>query len=179
MVSLMKSPFLRSALTAVIVSALALLPLDAFAGQERGRNAVRQKRLTGEQIEWFVFDLINAERRKAGLGDVKWDPDLLIIARQHSERLARLGALTHLNEGKTLGERLKESGFRGWTAVGENLGQNRGHSNPAKAIVEKWLGSQEHRKNILDPRWEVTAVGVGIDRRGQVYFTQAFVTFRR
>lgn len=167
-----------SALIASLLFALIPTP-DAAAQQTKAGRSKTTKRMTGEQMEWAVFDLVNAERKKAGLSVLKWDPDLLLIARQHSEKMSRLKSITHYQGEKGLGERLSDGGFRGWTVVGENLGQNRGYANPAKAILDKWLASKEHKKNLFDPRWDVTAVGVAIDRSGQVYFTQDFVSFRR
>lgn len=173
-----KSPLVAFTVAVAVIASFSVLPMGVAAQQ--GKSSSRQKkRMTGEQMEWLIFDLVNAERKKAGLSILRWDPDLLLITRQHSEKMTRLNAVTHYQDDKGLGARLSEAGFRGWTVVGENLGQNRGHANPAKAIFDKWLASKQHKKNILDPRWDVTAVGVAIDRKGQIYFTQDFVSFRR
>lgn len=134
--------------------------------------------MTGEQVEWAVFDLVNAERRKAGLRVLQWDPDLLLISRKHAEKMSREGVISHFEDGVIdLEARLRRGGFRRWSVVGENIARNRGHLNPAKAAMEKWLGSPGHRKNILDPRWEVAAVGVAIDRKGNYFLVNDFISF--
>lgn len=174
------------ALIRIVTAVLAVALLSnsvppAVARQTRGRNPNPRppKRMTGVQIEWAAFDLINQERRKTGLKALKWDPDLLIVSRLHSEKMSREGSVSHSAGGTSLTDRLRKGGFPSWAAAGENLAQNRGYSNPAKAAVENWLKSDDHRKIMLDPRWEVTAVGVAIDRTGQVYLTQDFIALQR
>jgi uncharacterized protein YkwD len=152
----------------------------AEAQEGASAKARKPRRMTGAQVEWEIFDRVNAERVKAGLARLDWDPDLLVISRKHAEAMSRDGAISHLEGGEVdLSARLRRGGFRSWSVVGENIAQNRGSTNPAKRAFEKWLNSENHRRNILDPRWEVTAVGVAIDRAGQYFIVQDFIAYSR
>jgi uncharacterized protein YkwD len=46
--------------------------------------------------------------------------------------------------------------------MGENLAWGDGPYAHASAVVQQWLGSPEHRANLLDPRF--ARVGVGVVR---------------
>ncbi|WP_156812353.1 CAP domain-containing protein [Legionella tunisiensis] len=44
----------------------------------------------------------------------------------------------------------------------------------AKIVVEQWLTSPGHRRNI-EGRYNLTGIGLARDSRGKLYFTQIFV----
>lgn len=156
----------------------ALTPLWAQQASPRSKTQRKPVRMTVSQLEWAVFDLVNAERKKKGLGELRWNSDLAGIARKHSEKMAKMGLVGHYEDEMTLSERVRKAGFTSWTALGENVSQNRGYDNPAKAAVEKWMLSEGHRKSIVDVRWDVTGVGVAFDSKGQAYLTQEFARMR-
>jgi uncharacterized protein YkwD len=51
----------------------------------------------------------------------------------------------------------------------------RGYDDPASLAVEKWLESTAHRKNLLGPRWQESAVGVAVTPDGTYYMTEVFL----
>jgi uncharacterized protein YkwD len=87
-------------------------------------------------LESKIFDLVNQEREKEGLGRLKWNGELAQVARMHSEDLAienesftALGRtcdypIIH-HEGKEFGlyndDRLKNSAINYYSRTGENI----------------------------------------------------------
>ena len=63
-----------------------------------------------------------------------------------------------------------------WRMVGENLAYSNGYINPVAASMHGWMESPGHRRNLLDPEWRQTAIGVWISPNGTVYFTEIFLT---
>lgn len=156
-----------------------MVPLALAQQPSQQVKAPKKKpRMTVEAIEWAVFDFVNIERKKEGLSELRWNKDLAEIARVHSQKMSKIGAVSHYEDDLTLAERMRKAGFTSWTALGENVAQNRGYDNPAKAAVEKWMQSDGHRRQILDPKFNVTAVGVAYDGKGQVFLTQEFAKMR-
>lgn len=154
------------------------VPVSAQQSVTKPKPSKNPAKMTIAQIEWAIFDLVNAERKKEGLPALRWNADLAVIARKHSEKMGKVGVISHYEDDLTLAERMRKFNFTSWTALGENIAQNRGYENPAKAAVEKWLVSEGHRKTIFDKRWDVTAVGVAYDAGGQVYLTQEFAKIK-
>jgi hypothetical protein len=57
-----------------------------------------------------MLDLVNAERRAAGLKPVKADPELVQVARAHSRDMLARGYFSHVSpDGKDLGDRLQQA----------------------------------------------------------------------
>ena len=77
-------------------------------------------------------------------------------------------------EGRTVRERVDEADIK-WRIVGENLAYSNGYLNPVAASVSGWMESPGHRRNILDPDYNVTAIGAWISPDGTVYFTEIFL----
>lgn len=120
-------------------------------------------------VEKEVVDKANQARAAAGLPALKIDPTLMKAARQHSAKMAKVGKLDHVLDGKGPSERLADLGMRP-TFTGENCAQ--GQQSAAEA-VESWMGSQGHRANILNPSF--THIGVGkADGGDGTYWTQVF-----
>lgn len=59
----------------------------------------------------------------------------------------------------------------------ENLGTNLGYEDPAEAVLEGWIKSDEHRQTMLED-FDLTGVGVARDSLGAYYFTQLFIRSR-
>ena len=76
-------------------------------------------------------------------------------------------------DGKTPFDRMKAAGIS-YVAAGENIAA--GQSSP-QSVMESWLNSPGHRKNILNPNFEY--IGIGIARGGSygIYWAQEFATF--
>jgi uncharacterized protein YkwD len=133
--------------------------------------------ITVTEFERRAFDLINEQRRKQGEEPLVWDAELCRMARLHSENMARLDFFSHDGpEGIDMLERARQSGIKGWKALGENIAYNQGFNDPAAFAVEKWMQSAKHRSNILRADFNRSAIGVARATDGRVFFTQVFIT---
>ena len=61
--------------------------------------------------------------------------------------------------------------------IAENVGYNMGYSDPAGRVVERWLNSPGHKKNI-EGNYNLTGIGVIQADQVTYYFTQIFVLSR-
>ena len=130
-------------------------------------------------IEDLVYDMVNQQRGAAGIHPVErlWEID--VVARSHSEDMAKRGYFSHVTpEGLTLTDRAD----RGWysCALGENLwsmsfgGDMVSAEQLAKIMVDDWMGSSGHRQNILYFGYAHIGIGVVFGDGGSVYATQNF-----
>ncbi|RRO20617.1 CAP domain-containing protein [Saccharopolyspora rhizosphaerae] len=114
-----------------------------------------------------VLSLVNEARESAGCAPLTVDGRLVKSATDHSADMARRGYFSHTTpDGVTFAERVRGAGYPKPGA--ENLA--RGHAN-AEQVVQDWLKSRSHRKNILDCSFRT--IGVGVDQGG-TYWTQDF-----
>lgn len=121
-----------------------------------------------EQFEYRVFELVNEERGKEELSPLKYSSVAASIAREHSEHMAEHGDLYHSTEtDKVYSEELKKRGVS-WNWAAENVAN--GYPTP-EAVVEGWMESEGHRKNILSEKGEY--IGVGYSPDGH-FWTQVF-----
>lgn len=122
-----------------------------------------------------VLSLTNAEREKEGLSPLKWDGSLAALATAHCSDMIENNYFSHNSlDGRTPFDRMKDAGISYWTA-GENIAA--GQHSP-QAVVEEWMNSEGHRKNILNEEFEY--LGVGVVKGGQygIYWVQEFARFR-
>src|SRR5262252_7125631 len=128
-----------------------------------------------EALEQQCLDEINQVRRRSGLARLVFSEDLLSVARAYSRRMAEQHFFSHDDpEGRTVRERVDEADIR-WRMIGENLAYSSGYVNQVAASLHGWMESPGHRRNILEPDFNLTAVGVWITSDGTVYFTEIFL----
>lgn len=127
-------------------------------------------------LEKDAFQLINSERALAGLTPLKWSDKVADVARLHSNNMADYNFFSHKGlDGMMVDERAAQLKMGAWTAIGENIAFMKGYENPVGVAVEKWLQSPSHKKNLLDPTWTETAIGLAVTPDGKYYFTQVFI----
>ncbi|BCB03724.1 SafA/ExsA family spore coat assembly protein [Bacillus sp. KH172YL63] len=119
-----------------------------------------------------VVKLVNQERSKAGLPPLKENWEVSRVARYKSEDMIAKNYFSHTSP--TYGspfQMLKDFGIH-YQSAGENIAA--GQKTPA-AVVEAWMNSEGHRKNILSPTY--TEIGVGYVKGGSYghYWTQMFI----
>lgn len=110
-----------------------------------------------------VVCLINSERAKAGLREVKVNPKLEAAAGAYAARLVAEHFYSHVDPaGGTVERRIRASGYLSgaWLwGLGENLAWGSGSRSTPAAIVTAWMGSPLHRANILMREWRDLGVG--------------------
>ncbi|UWD50112.1 CAP domain-containing protein [Clostridioides difficile] len=119
-----------------------------------------------------VVDLVNVERSKAGLNPLTLDADVSNVATKKSQDMIDNNYFAH--NSPTYGspfDMLKKFGISYKTA-GENIAM--GQKTP-KEVVNAWMNSEGHRKNILNPNYSKIGVGVAQKSGGSIYWTQIFV----
>ena len=97
---------------------------------------------------------VNAVRAQHGLAPLRFDALLERAARAQSQSVLRAGRLYH---GNVRG-RLTAYGVRS-RAVGENLAWGIGSRATSGAIVQMWLASPPHRRNLLRPGFRRIGIG--------------------
>jgi uncharacterized protein YkwD len=124
------------------------------------------------EIVAAVHRLVNDFRQEQGLEPLTLDPRISAEAREHSAEMARSGGrISH----RGFNRRLQDIGTKiPYRAAAENVAVNVGYDNPARAAVEGWKKSSEHRKNMLGD-FSLTGIGIAQSQAGGYFFTQIFV----
>ncbi|MBV9470667.1 MAG: hypothetical protein JO316_22890 [Abitibacteriaceae bacterium] len=135
-----------------------------------------------EKMEQSLAGLVNAERAKAGLGPLSYDPQLAAVARAHSAEMRDLKYFAHESPTLALHEPLDryravfnttpavvaENVFRAWGTQHE-LG------NPdVQSAHTALMNSPGHRANILFPNVNRIGIGIVANATGDIWITQMF-----
>ncbi|GAA4469526.1 hypothetical protein GCM10023189_56690 [Nibrella saemangeumensis] len=122
-------------------------------------------------LEARMLELVNEERLKEGLKPLKADPELAVVARNHSRDMFARGYFAHITpDGKDPFDRIRAARVRFLTA-GENLALAQTVSIAHTGL----MNSPGHRANILRPAFG--RVGIGI-LDGGVYGLMVTQNFR-
>lgn len=176
------------ALLPLLTLAIVAMSTTAFAQASSAYNMplpCRAEQAFARAAEAMIADRINAERRRLmpRAPALRNDEQLSRIAEMRACELAGSGKpISHLD-----GNRHFESAdiiysvLGPYGSVAENLmqldtsasGGTFGAEDFAKAAADAWLNSPEHRPQILDPRYNLS--GIGVARiGGQAVATQVF-----
>lgn len=120
--------------------------------------------------EQEVIRLVNAERTKQGLKELKYDWELARVARYKSEDMRDNKYFSHTSPvyGSPF-EMIKNFGIT-YKAAAENIAK--GQTTPEQ-VVKSWMNSSGHRANILSTKY--THIGVGYAKDGHIW-TQQFIS---
>jgi len=151
-------------------------------------------------LEQRIHEFVNQERAKHGLLPLAWNPTLNMIARRHSQDMAKRNYFGHYSpEGRDVSYRYSEQGFVCELDMGamcytgaENIYENNLYDTVeyindvpklyhwvdleaiAETTVKGWMSSPGHRRNILEPSWKTEGIGVAITNDNKVYITEDF-----
>ena len=149
---------------ALMALALALLisppGLDANAlGGGCAHADATPDQASSKQLRKALACLINRERADRNRVRVRPNADLAGIARRHTKVMVKENCFKHECPGeRPLKKRIESSGYikgGGRYGYGENLGCSR---TPA-LMIEAWMTSSFHRKNIVDRRFRHLGIG--------------------
>ncbi|WP_312027202.1 CAP domain-containing protein [Cytobacillus firmus] len=149
-------------------------------GQQQPESAAPQEdRASGQapaaqndeinNFESKVIELTNAERQKNGLNALKSDNPLSNVAQAKSNDMQQKNYFSHTSP--TYGspfDMMRDFGVN-YSSAGENIAM--GQQTPEQ-VVQAWMDSEGHRKNILNGTF--THIGVGYTENGS-YWTQMFI----
>ncbi len=119
-------------------------------------------------FESEVVRLVNIERKKAGLTELKHNWELSRVARYKSEDMRDKGYFAHNSPTYGTPFQMMKSFGISYRTAGENIAK--GQTTPA-AVVNAWMNSSGHRANILNSSF--TEIGVGYASGN--YWTQMFI----
>ncbi|MDP4505978.1 CAP domain-containing protein [Nonomuraea turcica] len=123
----------------------------------------------GTTLENQVVTLANAQRAKAGCKPLQHDGKLRKAAYGHSQDMVAKDYFDHTSPtGKEADDRIAAAGFSPVSSWGENIAYGQ---RSAAAVMDDWMNSPGHKRNILDCSY--THIGVGYVASGS-YWTQVF-----
>ncbi|WP_044340382.1 CAP domain-containing protein [Rossellomorea aquimaris] len=119
-----------------------------------------------------VVDLTNQERKKNGLNALKMDGELGNVAEMKSEDMKENDYFSHTSPTYGSPFEMMENFGVDYSTAAENIAV--GQKTP-ESVVNAWMNSPGHRKNILNK--QVTHIGVGTakDPSQGIYWTQMFI----
>jgi uncharacterized protein YkwD len=128
-----------------------------------------------DRVRREMLASVNAARRKAGLRPLTGSSLLDKAAQRHAEDMLARGYFAHKSPaGTTVRERAQAAGYD-WRTIGENIAYGQ---TSVPEVMETWLNSPGHRKNILTDSFAELGVGVamgrGADGKYQIYWVQNF-----
>lgn len=119
-----------------------------------------------------VLDLVNVERTKRGLKSLTLDTKLSNVATMKSQDMIDKNYFDH--NSPTYGspfDMMRKFGVS-YRSAGENIAE--GQRSPQE-VMNAWMNSEGHRKNILNPNFTTLGVGVAKTSSGRLYWTQMFI----
>ena len=121
------------------------------------------------QVALQVIELTNVERKKNGLPPLKADASLSKVAQTKSNDMETKNYFSHTSP--TYGspfDMMRDFGVT-YRSAGENIAMGQ---PTAQEVVNAWMNSEGHRKNILSANY--TNIGVGYTKTGN-YWSQMFI----
>lgn len=114
-----------------------------------------------------VLDLVNQARAGAGCQPLTEDKRLDNAAQGHSDDMSAHSYFSHTSQdGRTFVDREQQAGYP--SPGGENIAE--GYTS-ADAVMDGWMHSDGHRRNILDCSF--TTIGISVTTKGW-YWVQDF-----
>lgn len=140
-------------------------PAGAQAATCDGENAVPASEATVE-LASTIACLINVERADAGLSPLVTSAKLRRAAKVHAADMIAHHYLDHTgHDGSQPLQRAKRAGYLKHVvaySIGENLADGFGIAGTPASMVDDWMASPEHRRNILDPAFR--QIGAAVKR---------------
>lgn len=140
---------------------------EYFARQTAGltdRQAVRDSMLA----------IVNAARTVEGRPPLVLDPQLNAAAQAHAEDMLKRTFYSHQSPEGSLPRRRVEAAGVSADVIGENIAAGQ---TSTENVMEAWMHSSDHRRNILEPRYTHLGVGLAVgsyEHKYKVLWVQDF-----
>lgn len=117
-----------------------------------------------------MLALVNEERQRRGLTALRQGPCLTAAAQHWSESMVWLQT-SGTAHNPSLTADMRACGVAGWS---ENVGRSIGNQPDARGMMDRWLASSGHYRNLMNPN--LTHVGIGVASGGdrQWYYVLDF-----
>ena len=134
-------------------------------------SATVTKKNAFANLEEEILVHINKYRRSRGLSKLQMNPVITTEAEKHSRNMAsKRAGVSHAGFSSRVKRISKQLGNVSQSAENVAFGYT-----SAKDVVNGWLHSPGHRKNI-EGSFKLTGIGVAKDKAGTLFFTQLFET---
>jgi uncharacterized protein YkwD len=147
-----------SVLLAVV--SLAALAVDVASPAHAAPTAVA----ADAGAESAFVSRINAIRASRGLGPLTVDSELVGVARGWTDHMADAGGISH-------NPNLSGAVSAPWRKLGENVGAG----YDVDGLMEAFINSPAHYRNIVEPSYNYIGVGVTYGADGRMYTTHDFM----
>lgn len=117
-----------------------------------------------------VISLVNKYRAENGLSAVEYDATLKNAADKRAKEIETVFSHTR-PDGNDCFSVLGEYGIS-YRGAGENIAMGQ---SSAEEVMNDWMNSDGHRKNILNPNFTKLSVGLHKGSDGRLYWTQLFI----
>ena len=135
-----------------------------FLGGFQAFNSSREP----ETMETEILKYVNEDRSALGLSLLSMNDLESSLAAKHSHDMA-VGKVKFGHDGFTSRAKTIQKSL-GSSEIGENVAEG---SMTAREVVDGWLHSPGHKKNI-EGNFTLTGIGYAQDKKGDIYFTQIF-----
>ena len=119
-------------------------------------------------MESDILKYVNEDRLALGLSALQMNEMESSLATKHSQDMS-IGKVKFGHDGFNARAKAIQKTL-GSTEVGENVAEG---SMTAREVVDGWLHSPGHKKNI-EGNFTLTGIGYATDKKGNIYFTQIF-----
>ena len=144
--------------------------LSCFTVSVYAQKVKQNSQQSSAQIAQEIFKLVNKHRQKVGLKPLKQNDAVAKIAESHSRNMAK-GDVPFGHDGfEERAAQLKKQ-FKKMGGTAENVAYS---TRDAQSVVEMWLNSKGHRKNI-EGNYTMSGISVVQGGDGQRYYTQIFL----
>lgn len=141
----------------------------ALAASPAPGDGVSARVASRGELERAVIKLTNEERVERGKRALKANKAIRRAARKHSNKMADKEILDHQFPGEpSLGQRLDNAGYD-WAVCAENIASDTFRT--ARSVVNAWMSSTSHRRNMLSREFRDIGVGVAFDDDGHPWWT--------
>ncbi len=121
-------------------------------------------RAPAPDVEAQFISRINSLRASKGLSQLKVSGELTGVARNWTERMVADGKISH---NPNLGSQVSGN----WTKLGENVGVG----YDVDGLMQAFINSPAHYRNLVDPDWNNLGVGVVLTPDGRMWTTHNFM----
>ncbi len=123
-------------------------------------------------IEHQVIQLVNQERAKYGLSSLRPNWELSRVARHKSQDMRDNHYFSHTSPIYGSPFEMMKAYRINYSYAGENIAMGQ---TTVQKVMESWMNSEGHRKNILNSNFTVIGVGYAEGGTGKYYWTQMFI----
>lgn len=152
------------ALAVCVVGAGVLAPAGSAQPVAAGAPASFAAPAADPGLESQFVSRINSLRASKGLHQLSVDGQLQGVARRWTDRMVAAGQISH-------NPNLASEVTSNWSKLGENVGVG----YDVNGLMQAFINSPAHYKNLVDPEWTHVAVGVTVASDGRIYTTHNFM----